>query len=140
MNNEIIPLVRQIVKTAKLAEGRLDGALSELNLTVTKLLTLRHLEQAAEPVSLGRIAQCMTFAKSNATQLIDHLEDAGLVRRVPSPDDRRCIQVELTDKGRRELESGSRAVRPLADKLESLYTRAERETFLEFLSRLSTAF
>ena len=132
-------MVRQLMKTAKLAEGGLDAALSELNLTVTKLLTLRHLEQADEPVSLGGIAHCMTFAKSNATQLIDHLEDAGLVRRVPSPDDRRCIRVELTDEGRRELESGSRAVRPLADKIEALYTREERDTFLELLSRLSAA-
>jgi DNA-binding MarR family transcriptional regulator len=35
------------------------------------------------------------------TNRLDNLEEARLVKRVPDPDDRRSIQVELTRKGQR---------------------------------------
>jgi DNA-binding MarR family transcriptional regulator len=33
------------------------------------------------------------------TNRLDRLQEAGLVRRLPDPDDRRALQVELTDAG-----------------------------------------
>ena len=35
------------------------------------------------------------------TSRLDKLEARGLVRRVPDPDDRRVLQIELTDQGDR---------------------------------------
>ncbi len=132
-------LLRQLIKSAKLTEGRLDALLSELDLSATKLLTLRHLDRSREPVSLGALAECMVFAKSNATQLIDHLESAGLVVRVPSPDDRRCTRVTLTELGKERKRDASRTIRPLAVGLETVFTREERARFFEYLDRLSDA-
>lgn len=139
MNKSAVPLLRELLKAAKLTEGKLDGLLAEHSLSTTKLLTLRHLAGSAAPVSLGALASRMAFAKSNATQLIDHLETAGLVARVPSPDDRRCTQVTLTEHGEEELEVGSKAVRPLAEKLEALFSSDERARFAEYLRRISDA-
>ena len=128
-----------MLKTAKLTEGRLDGLLAEHNLTTTKLLTLRHLARSEAPVSLGALASCMAFAKSNATQLIDNLETAGMVSRLPSPDDRRCTQVTLTERGRQEIEIGSRALRPVAEELEALFTPDEQARLAEYLARIADA-
>lgn len=132
-------MLRHIVKGGKVAEGRIDALLSETQLSSTKLLTLRHLVQTEEPISLGALAQCMAFAKSNATQVIDHLESAGLVRRVPSPDDRRCTRVSVTNRGKQQEAAGSRALRPLAEQIESLFTAQERSRFYEYLARVSDA-
>ena len=35
------------------------------------------------------------------TNRLDRLEEAGLIRRLPDPDDRRGLLIELTPKGRR---------------------------------------
>jgi DNA-binding MarR family transcriptional regulator len=35
-----------------------------------------------------------------ASRIIDRMEEAGLVKRVPSPDDKRVVRVHLTDHGR----------------------------------------
>lgn len=137
VNQETMRLLRQLIKSAKLTENRVDAFLGELDLSATKLLTLRHLEQSEEPVSLGALAHCMAFAKSNATQLIDHLEEAGLVYRVPSPVDRRCTEVAVTALGRERENAATQAIRPLADRLEATFSSAERARFLEYLDRLA---
>lgn len=139
MNESTLLLLRQMLKTAKLTEAKLDGLLAERSLTATKLLTLRHLARSAEPVSIGALASCMAFAKSNATQLIDHLETAGLVARLPNLDDRRCTQVALTERGRKESAAGSEVARPLAEQLDSLLTPGEQARLSEYLTRIAEA-
>lgn len=139
MNEETLRLLRQILKGGKLTEARIDSLLGSFGLSATKLLTLRHLDQAHESVSLGALAQCMAFAKSNATQLVDHLESSGLVERVPSPNDRRCTELALTGLGKKQMEAGSQAIRPLAERIESLFSPRERAQLLVYLERLSEA-
>ena len=55
----------------------------------------------ASPGSLAKIEELSTGAMTNR---LDRLEEAGLVRRLPDPGDRRAVQVELTDKGRQTWE------------------------------------
>jgi DNA-binding MarR family transcriptional regulator len=45
------------------------------------------------------VAAEMQVTSANVTFLVDGLEKAGLVRRVPSLTDRRTVYVELTEKG-----------------------------------------
>jgi DNA-binding MarR family transcriptional regulator len=47
------------------------------------------------------------------TNRLDNLEEAGLVERVPHPEDRRSVQVTLTEKGHRlwDETSGTAAAR-----------------------------
>jgi DNA-binding MarR family transcriptional regulator len=56
----------------------------------------------ASPGELARVEELSTGAMTNR---LDQLEAAGLVRRLPDPDDRRGIQVELTKKGRATWEN-----------------------------------
>jgi DNA-binding MarR family transcriptional regulator len=65
------------------------------------------------------------------------LEQHGLIRRSPDPDDGRRQLVTLTDGGRERIE-GNRQVRAewLARALEDRYTEDERQTLLEALTLL----
>ena len=49
----------------------------------------------------GKLAEHVSITPGAMTSRLDKLEARGLVRRVPDPDDRRVLQIELTDEGDR---------------------------------------
>jgi len=51
--------------------------------------------------SAGELARIADLSSGAMTNRLDQLEQAGLVKRLPDPDDRRGVLVELTPKGRR---------------------------------------
>ncbi|MCE1190109.1 MAG: MarR family transcriptional regulator [Ignavibacteria bacterium] len=57
--------------------------------------TLGHLG----PLTIGNICKKQLVSGGNMTLVLDNLEKEGLVRRVPSREDRRAIIIELTEKG-----------------------------------------
>lgn len=56
------------------------------------------------PMVQSELADKLLTSRSNLTTLIDNLERDGLVRRRRSEEDRRQIQVSLTDEGRDLIE------------------------------------
>jgi DNA-binding MarR family transcriptional regulator len=47
----------------------------------------------------GQLAKSAELSSGAMTNRLDRLEEAGFVRRLPDPDDRRSVIVELTEKG-----------------------------------------
>ena len=60
-----------------------------------------HLIEPGRPVPMGRLAETLSCDASNVTGLVDRLESRGLVRRQPSPQDRRVKVLQLTPTGAR---------------------------------------
>ena len=114
-----------------------DTTLEESQLSTTKLLTLKQISEADEPLSLGQLASCLAFVKSNATQLVDRLETETLVRRVPALHDRRCTLLEVTEEGRQRYVEGLQALEPLLERMESLYSAEERTQLLALLRKMT---
>jgi DNA-binding MarR family transcriptional regulator len=54
-------------------------------------------------VPLGELADIMSMTPRNITGLVDHLEQDGLVERVPDVDDRRSVHARLTPAGRERI-------------------------------------
>lgn len=65
---------------------------------------LRCLEIVARggPISAGRLAALAGLSTSAVTSVIDRMERAGRMRRVPDSADRRRVMVEVTELARRE--------------------------------------
>lgn len=59
--------------------------------------------KAAGPMPLKRISEELMVTGANITCVVDNLEKEDLVKRVPSKEDRRIINAELTDKGRDKM-------------------------------------
>jgi DNA-binding MarR family transcriptional regulator len=52
---------------------------------------------------MSRLAEVLDVSLSNASGVIDRLEERGFVERIRVPDDRRIVLVRLTDTGRRTM-------------------------------------
>jgi DNA-binding MarR family transcriptional regulator len=84
----------------------LDETLADFDLNVGEWKVLAHLQLDGAPhrKSVGQLAKWGDLSSGAMTNRLDRLEEAGLVRRVPDPDDRRGVLVELTDAGARAWE------------------------------------
>jgi len=79
----------------------LDETLVDFGLSEGEWKMLNQLSLAEPPHrrSPGQLAKWADLSSGAMTNRIDRLEQVGLVRRLPDPDDRRGVLVELTDAG-----------------------------------------
>ncbi len=73
---------------------------AELELSPAQCHVL-HLIEPDRPIPMGQLAETLACDASNVTGLVDRLESRGLVRRRPSPGDRRVKVLHLTPDGSR---------------------------------------
>ncbi|WP_028799840.1 MarR family winged helix-turn-helix transcriptional regulator [Streptomyces sp. 142MFCol3.1] len=78
-----------------------QAALSELGLHEHEYVTLHMLMIRDTPgrASPTRLAEDLGISNAGMTGRIDALEKAGWIRRKPSPDDRRRVEIEVTEAG-----------------------------------------
>ena len=107
---------------------------AELDLSPVQCHVL-HLIEPGRPLPMSRLAETLSCDASNVTGLVDRLESRGLVRRRPSPGDRRVKVLQLTPAGlrrRTQLLSGmSERSLPL-----SRLSPADRRTLVKILEAL----
>ena len=84
----------------------LDETLEEFDLSSGEwhLLTMLRWAEPPHRRSPGDLARKLELSSGAMTNRLDRLERAGFVQRMPDPDDRRGIQVELTGEGLRVWE------------------------------------
>ncbi|MGW3493833.1 MarR family winged helix-turn-helix transcriptional regulator [Streptomyces sp. NPDC001020] len=100
-NSRLVHDFGLLIKAATRLEQRIDTALRQdcgIGHTMFEVL-IRLCRQPGEKVSQRALADDLTLTSSGITRLVDRMEEAGLVRRVPSPEDRRSVLVEPTDQG-----------------------------------------
>ena len=94
--------------------------------------------EANPGVSQSSIAEALRFDRSTLVQIIDRLEDRGLVRREPSTQDRRSHALRLTEDGAALLDE----LKALSDEHEGIVAETlspdERKNLLSLLERLHT--
>ena len=103
-------LVFSFLDAAQAVEARLEAAVSPTGLSLAKLAVLHILADAKEPLPLSDLATRQHCVRSNITQLVDRLENDGLVHRRTAPDDGRSVLAELTPTGVRAHTRGMRAL------------------------------
>jgi len=84
--------------------SRLAALLNEWNLTVSQFGALEALLHLG-PMNLSELSQKLLKSGGNITMVADNLEKRGLLIRKRSKTDRRYVKVELTDEGKKLIES-----------------------------------
>lgn len=73
------------------------------------------------PHSVGRLAEVIGVSRPAATQLVDRLEEHGIVERHPAPEDRRVVLVDyvpgMQEMARRMMETRRNKLKRVMDRL-----------------------
>src|SRR5918911_1351241 len=96
-----------------------EEAVRDEGITSLQYLLLLHIRgfPGRDWAPVGELAEKLQSHHHGAVALISRCEKLGLVRRKPSREDRRCVEIHLTAKGARRLEKLARLHR--AELLES---------------------
>ena len=78
----------------------IDKRLKDLGVGQSGWMTIAMIAKAKEPLSQRALADLLGIEGPSVVSMLDRLERDGLVRRAPSPLDRRVKLAHLTDDGR----------------------------------------
>lgn len=98
MRPRATPIGLQLARTSKAVGRAFNDALAEAGGSLPVWLILSTLRGEAH-ASQQDLARGIGIEGPTLTRHLDQLEAAGLVRRLPSPDDRRALHVEPTEAG-----------------------------------------
>lgn len=80
------------------------GKLVKLGVSMTQMHVLWILQHHGE-MPMSRMAELMDVSLSNATGIIDRMEERGLIERARVPDDRRVVVVRITAGGLQAMDA-----------------------------------
>jgi DNA-binding MarR family transcriptional regulator len=81
------------------AELARDEFLRPLEVTAAQLIVIVNLAGRECATSASELCKGISYDAGAMTRMLDRLEAKGLVRRTRSPDDRRLVNLELTEAG-----------------------------------------
>jgi DNA-binding MarR family transcriptional regulator len=115
-------------------------ALDDYGLSATARMALAVIEGANEPLEPSVIAERLIITSGSMTSMLDTLERRGLVRRMPHPEDRRKLLVDVTDEARNILDEMLPSLHQRERKLmEAALTKDEQRRLLVFLAKVQSA-
>jgi DNA-binding MarR family transcriptional regulator len=139
---EVEGIVDRINGLQRRLHRMLDETLTDFDLSVGEWKALTHLLLDGPPhrKSPGQLAKWAELSSGAMTNRLDRLEEAGLVRRVPDPDDRRGVLVELTDAGRAAWEQSVSAQAEKESLIAAALSAKEKQQLNALLRRLMREF
>ncbi|MED1205696.1 MarR family winged helix-turn-helix transcriptional regulator [Heyndrickxia acidicola] len=100
LNNEVFDSFYAINKAIfRLVKSDAD----RIGVTVVQLKVLHHISTCPN-IGLGELAEHLRLTNSTVSGVIDRLVHNGLIDRVTSPQDRRAISLQLTERGKKKLD------------------------------------
>lgn len=94
----------KLSRAAETVTQRIHAHLGAYELTVSQFGVLEALYYLG-PMQVGQVGEKILKSSGNMTLVVDNLEKRRLVERRRREDDRRCIELHLTENGRSLIES-----------------------------------
>ena len=105
------------------------------DVTLPRFDLLAQLDRTPNGMTLGELSQRMMVSNGNITGLVERLVEQGLVRRKPSPTDRRVQVVSLTAEGRRSFRTMARANGDWIGEIFADLSAADIEALMKLLAK-----
>jgi DNA-binding MarR family transcriptional regulator len=139
---EVEGIVERVDGLRRRFRAMAEKTLAEFGLAEGEWKVLTHLRLAPPTYrrSAGQLAKRTELSSGAMTNRLDRLEQAGHVRRLPDPGDRRGVLVELTKEGHRAWEEAIGAQAANEALLAAALTEAEKRQLNALLRRLMREF
>ena len=132
-------LVVETLRTSYWANERIQTLLKSYELSLQQFNVLRILRgRKGRPANLSDVQKSMISKMSNTTRLIDKLILKGLVTRETSPENRRKIDINITDKGLEILQEIDPQIDALEIELTDNLSTVEMEELTYLLKKLKS--
>lgn len=105
------------------------------DITLPRFDLLAQLERAPNGMTLGELSQRMMVSNGNLTGLVDRLREQGLIKRKPSPTDRRVQIVSLSAEGKRFFRTMARANADWVGEIFADLSKDDIETLMALLGK-----
>jgi DNA-binding MarR family transcriptional regulator len=130
-----------LVRAADLLLGLHNRQTSDLyQLSPSGRSVLAVVEGAGQPLEPSVIAERLIVTTGSMTSLLDNLEKRGLVRRLPHPNDRRKLLIDITPEAQAIVDELLPALHTRErDVVGAALTVSEQRTFLRYLAKLQQA-
>lgn len=131
--------VTSVMRVQQILQSAVDTALRPHNLTFARyeaLVLLTFSSRGSLPMRV--MGDRLQLHPTSVTNIVDRLEQDGLVQRLPHPTDRRTTLVEITDDGRKLMEEATEAVNTIDFGLGGV-TERQTEQLTELLGKVRHA-
>lgn len=117
------------------------GSISSIDVSIrqhqTMSLVCRLTEEKPNGVTLKELAEAMKLAPATVSELVESLVKKNFLQRVQNPEDRRAVQITLTDHGQTMLDQCIKCVDSLCEKLLADLSATERNAMLTALTKIT---
>ncbi|MDP6592680.1 MAG: MarR family transcriptional regulator [Candidatus Marinimicrobia bacterium] len=124
-----------VYRTARGMKKMLDSELNKYSVSSSQYTVLNTLMED-DGLSLSEIGKRVSIDKPAVTGIADRMEKDGLVERRRTSQDRRVIQLFMTEKGRALAEKTEGIATQIDQKLVNVLTPAEVSQFRHMLNRI----
>ena len=136
MNQEYLGAIDQLIRTGHWIMDQVSLELKEFGITEPQYNVLRILRvKKGNPVTVQKIQSRMVQRSSNVTRLIDKLLDKNLVSRKECPENRRKMDITITQSGLDLLEKLDEKVvsfyQPMSKNLNTDESRTLKELIIK---------
>lgn len=134
------PIGNQIRVTYNMVDNYINSYLA--NHLVERLygfegMTLRYLyENPDSIVTSSLVAKRFNVSKATASQTLHRLEKKGYLKMKPLKEDKRVMQLVLTEKGKRRHQDCSQCFVDITNTIEKDFSKEERETLTFLLKKI----
>lgn len=110
--------------------------LATFGVSQSVLNSLAIIDGAGEPLTPSQISERSLTSSATMTGTLDTLEYRGWVRRVPNPEDRRSLLIEITPDGRAIADQLLPGIRKVERTVFAVLTANERSALLKVLGKV----
>jgi DNA-binding MarR family transcriptional regulator len=139
---EVEGIVDRINGLARRFKRSLNETLAAYGLSYGEWDVLGALRRAGPPFrrSAGELAEISELSSGAMTSRLDKLEQSGLVKRLPDPNDRRGVLIELTKAGHKAWDEATGAEAAREALIAGALNKREKEQLNALLRRLMLQF